>query len=378
MYRAKKVRPEETGAALCIDLKILQDNWRKLDKRARKAACGAAVKADAYGIGVEQVTRALWQAGCRHFFVALPHEGIELRYIVPEAKIYVLSGVLPGQAELYGENSLIPVVASLQQMREWSQYCRQCHAKLATGIHLDTGINRLGFSEAELAILAKDKATLNSFKLDLVMSHLACGDDPANPMNEMQRQKFDHMRAMLPEAPASLANSPGTFLGDEFAYDIVRPGIALYGGNPFATRGNPMSPVVHLYAQVLQVRELNEGETVGYGATWKARKRSRVGVLGIGYRDGILRSLSWPANDGPAQVFIAGHFVPIIGRISMDLITIDLTEIPADKAVVGQKVEIMGDNITIDDMAKWAGTIPYEIITSLGSRYALVYSPLES
>ena len=372
------IPPNLAGGILCIDLKVLQDNWRKVAGEAAPAECGATVKGDAYGIGLEPVARALWQAGCRTFFTALPLEGAEVRKLLPEATVYVLCGVLAGQADFYSENSLIPVLATPEQVREWRACCRASNARLATALHLDTGINRLGLDEEQARALAADTATLEAFDLRLIISHLACGDDPLNPMNEAQRQKFATLRALFPPAPASLANSPGAFLGEAFTFDVVRPGIALYGGNPFAARANPMSAVVHLYAPLLQVRELAKGESVGYGATWTASRPSRIGVIGVGYRDGYPRALSSPATGGPACAFIGGHYAPVIGRISMDLITIDLTDVPEKHANPGQRVELMGDNITIDDIARWADTIPYEVITRLGSRYARIYSSLDS
>ena len=378
MIAPRDITPELAGAVLCIDLKVLQDNWRKVAAASAPAECAATVKGDAYGIGLEPAARALWQAGCKSFFVALPLEGSELRQILPEANIYVLDGVLPGQAEIYGENSLIPVLASVEQVSEWRDYCRACNTRLKTAIHVDTGINRLGLTEKQAADLAQSPSSLEAFNLVMVLSHLACADDPSNPMNARQLERFNHIRRMFPGVAASFANSPGSFLGSQYVFDMVRPGVAIYGGNPFASRANPMSAVVHLYAPVLQVRELARGEYVGYGATWQAKRPSRIAVLAIGYRDGYPRALSWPATEGPASVFVAGHYAPVVGRVSMDLVTIDMTDVPETFVKTGQSVELMGDNVTIDDIARWAGTIPYEIITRLGNRYARVYSSIDS
>lgn len=370
--------PELSGALLNVDLRALQNNWQQLNVLAGTAECGAAVKASCYGLGLAPVVTALAQAGCKSFFVALPLEGRDVRAVAPDADVYVLNGLLQGQAEFYQANNLIPVLATPAQVKEWQEHCLAQELKLPAALHLETGINRLGLSDRQARTLAGQREVLSSFKLALVMSHLACGDSPGDEMNFEQVQKFDQLRALFPATKTSLANSPGTFLGEEFTYDLVRPGIALYGGNPFAKRANPMSAVARLYAPLLQVKEICTGESVGYSASWTAKRPSRIGVIGAGYGDGIPRSLSSPAIDGPACVFIGGHYAPIIGRVSMDLITVDLTDVPPETATEGQRVEVMGDNITVDDLARWSGTIPYEILTGLGSRYARLYSPSDS
>ena len=370
--------PELAGGVLSIDLAALADNWRFMAEKAAPAQCAATVKADAYGLGLEPAARALWSAGCRTFFTALPHEGAALRAILPEAVIYILDGLLPGQAAFYGEHALRPALASLEEITEWAEYCKTAEARLPAAVHVDTGISRLGLSAADVRRLAASAGLLTSFRLTLVMSHLACGDEPGHEMNARQRARFDELRALLPDAPASLANSPGTFLGEGFTHGLVRPGIALYGGNPFSGRPNPMKPVVSLYAPILQVRNVEPGETVGYSATWTATRPTKLAILGLGYADGYLRSLSWPAHDGPAQVCIGGQYAPVVGRVSMDSITVDVTDVDADFAVRGMRAEVMGTHVTVDELAKWAGTIPYEILTSLGMRYTRLYSPAES
>lgn len=366
---------ELSGGILSIDLRALAENWKFLAEKAAPATCAATVKANGYGLGLAPVARTLWQAGCRTFFVALPHEGEQLRKLLPQAVIYVLDGLLPGQAVFYGEHSLRPALASLEEAREWAEYCRKTGARLPAAVHVDSGINRLGMPLEDVRALGASGNLLGAFRITLVMSHLACGDEPGNPMNERQKQRFDEMRALLPEAPASLANSPGTFLGSGFTYDMVRPGIGLYGGNPFSGRPNPMHPVVSLYAPILQVRRLREGETVGYGATWRAERESLIAVIGAGYADGLPRSLSWPASNGPAQVCVGGHYAPIVGRVSMDSICVDVTDCDADFVRRGARVEIFGAHLSIDEVARWAGTISYEILTSLGMRYTRLYSP---
>ncbi|HFC04084.1 MAG TPA: alanine racemase [Rhizobiales bacterium] len=374
----KEVQAEQAGALLTVDLRALQNNWRHLADLAGSAKCGAAVKADCYGLGLEPVVTALAEAGCETFFVALPLEGKEVRAVLPGADIFVLAGLLPGQAAFYHQHKLQPVLCTPTQVDEWQAFCRRKELKLPAGLHIETGINRLGLTARQTRELAGQRDVLSAFRLTLVISHLACGDMPGDAMNIEQRDKFNQLRALLPDAPASLANSPGTFLGEEFTYDLVRPGIALYGGNPFGNRANPMSTVVRLYAPLLQVRQICTGESVGYGATWTAKRASRIGVIGAGYGDGLPRALSSPAKDGPACVFIGGNYAPIIGRVSMDLITVDLTDVPEEMAQEGQRIELIGDNVSVDDIARWAGTIPYEVLTGLGSRYARLYSPSDS
>ena len=366
------------GAVLTIDLVALKDNWRLLASRAGAAECGAAVKGNAYGLGIEPVAKALWDAGCRCYFVARPKEGEELRAILPEAAIYVLDGLFAGQAEFYAKLNLCPALISIEEAREWAGFGRVYGRKLPCALHVDTGINRLGFSKAEFDTLLDDRFLMEGLNVSLLMSHLACADAPAHPLNARQRETFAAVRARLPGVPASLANSAGIFLGDGFTHDLVRPGIALYGGNPTPGLPNPMRAVAHLEGTVLQVRDVKPGETVGYGATWEASRPSRIAVLGAGYKDGVPRALSSQRNDGPAQVFINGHRCPVIGRVSMDMMAADITGLMPQEVVRGTRAEILGSNIMIDEAAAWAGTISYELLTRLGSRYARLYAGLES
>ncbi len=369
--------PELAGATLNVDLKVLQDNWRQLARETAPAMCAATIKGDAYGLGLEPVARALAAAGCGTFFVALPHEGAALRGVLPAADIFVLNGLMAKAAPYYGEHRLYPALVSLDEINEWADYCTVTGQRLACALHIDTGINRLGLSPSDVAQLAKAPRCFDAVGLRLVMSHLANGDEPGSELNRTQLDEFNRLRARLPDAPGSIANSPGCFLGSDFALDMVRPGIGLFGGNPFASRPNPMSPVVHLYAAILQVRDVAKGEAVGYGGSWRTGRPSRIAVLGVGYRDGYPRALSYPALDGPAHVMIGGHYAPVVGRVSMDMITVDVTDISPEFACRGINAEIMGDHVTVDDVARWAGSIPYEILTHLGSRYARLYSPFE-
>lgn len=371
--------PEDlAGAVLTIDLVALQANWRHLSRLAAPAECGAAIKGNAYGLGVTPVARALWDAGCRSFFVARPKEGEELRRILPDATIYVLDGLFPGQAEFYAKLNLCPALISTAEAREWAAFGRAYGRRLPCAFHVDTGINRLGFPLAEFDALLRDSFTMEGLNVTLLMSHLACADDPPHPMNARQAEAFAALRRKLPGVAASLANSSGIFLGPGFTHDLVRPGIALYGGNPTPALSNPMQAVALLAGTVMQVRSIARGETVGYGATWEAPRHSRIAILGAGYKDGVPRALSSRNRDGPAQVLIGGRRCPVIGRVSMDMMAVDITALPPAEVSRGTRAEIIGRNISIDEAAGWAGTISYELLTRLGSRYARLYSGLES
>jgi alanine racemase len=363
------------GAVLTIDLKAIQENWRRLAARAAPAECGAAVKGNAYGLGVEPVAQALWAAGCRTYFVARPMEGGELRAILPrEAVIYVLDGLFPGQAEFYAREELRPALISRDEAREWIAFGTVYGRALPCALHVDTGINRLGFSMDDFETLVSDGDIMSRLNLTLVMSHLACADESAHGLNPRQRDAFATVRARLRGVPASLANSSGIFLGEGYCHDLVRPGIALYGGNPVGPSPNPMQPVAHLAGAVLQLRVVEAGETVGYGAIWEATRRSRIAILGAGYKDGVPRSLSSRGGRKPAEVYLAGCRCPIIGRVSMDMMAIDVSEVPPHLCIRGTRAELLGPNIAIDDVSLWADTVSYELLTRLGQRFTRLYS----
>lgn len=366
------------GAVLSIDLSALQKNYKTLAKKAGKAACGAAIKGNAYGLGIVPVSKALWDAGCRDYFVARPKEGEELRALLPDATIYVLDGLFPGQAEFYAINKLRPALIAMDEAREWAAFGRQYGTALPCALHVDTGINRLGLSMEQFHALTLDKFLMQGLNVSLLMSHLACADSPDHPLNEKQRQRFSIVRATMPDVPASLANSSGIYLGKAYAHDLVRPGIALYGGNPVAPKKNPMQAVAHLEGSIIQLRDVKKGETVGYSATWKAPRDSRIAILGAGYKDGVPRTLSSKQKNGPAQVWVGGKRCPIIGRVSMDMMGIDVTDVKPALLQKGARAEIFGNRVSIDEAASWAGTISYELLTRLGSRYARVYANPES
>jgi alanine racemase len=310
--------------------------------------------------------------------VARPTEGGELREVLPQANIYVLDGLATGQSEYYATNDLRPALISIEEAREWVSFGRQYGRPLPCALHVDTGINRIGLSMAELAALLADEFLRPGLNISLLMSHFACADDPKHPLNAKQIRRFAEARAMLPEVPTSFSNSSGIFLSGKQPESLTRAGIALYGGNPTPWKRNPMKAVATLEGTVMQVRPVRKSETVGYSATWKARRDSRIAILGAGYKDGIPRSLSSRTQDGPAKVWIGGRRCPIVGRVSMDMMAIDVTDVPASRVARGSQAEIIGKKVSVDEMAGWAGTICYELLTRLGSRYARVYSGAES
>jgi alanine racemase len=288
--------------------------------------------------------------------------------VQPGAAIYILDGLLPGAATYYAGFDLRPCLGSLAEVREWAAFCRATGRRLAAAIHIDTGMNRLGLPAAEVDLLAAETDLFADIDLKLVMSHLACADDPAHAMNRHQRTAFDALRARLPKAPASLANSGGVFLGPDFHYDLVRPGIALYGGRALDGQPNPMRWVVQLQARILQVRETPAGASVGYGATYVCERPTKIATIACGYADGFLRAISRVGRSSGAVGFLGPHPVPIIGRVSMDTITLDVTDVPSVLAQRGAWVEVMGARTTVDDLTDRAGTIGYELLTRLGRR----------
>jgi alanine racemase len=355
------------GAVLEIDLAAIVENWRRLAARVGSAThCAAVVKADAYGLGMARVAPRLAAAGCRLFFVATIDEGIALRHVLPAAEIAVLDGLLPGTGGEFARARLIPTLNALDQIRAWRDGART--RSLPAMLHVDTGMARLGLSPRELDDLAAAPELLAGLELRAVVSHLACADDPEHPLNRQQLQVFRTVLARLSPVPASLAAGSGIFLGPDYHFDFVRPGAALYGVNPLPGRPNPMAQVLRLKGRILQARDVDRGATVGYGATHRMAHGGRVATVAVGYADGWLRSAS---NRG--SVGIAGQRVPVIGRISMDLMTLDVTGIDPVLACAGAFVDLIDETYGVDDVAAAAGTIGYEILTALGRRYYRVY-----
>ncbi|MGE0650365.1 MAG: alanine racemase [Alphaproteobacteria bacterium] len=366
------------GGELTIDLGAIAANWRLLSGRLRPGAqCGAVVKADAYGLGLEPVARALSAAGCRTFFVALPDEGLAVRAALAdaatpagEAEIFVFNGPdSRSSAAAMAEARLTPVLNHLGQARTWSKAA--ANSPLPALLHVDTGMTRLGFDETETTKIADDPTCLSGIRVEGVMSHLACADQPSHKLNQEQRRRFDAVLAQLaPLRPPrrSLANSSGIFLGTDYHYDLVRPGAALFGVAPQRNAPNPMAQVVSLKGKILQTHLIDTPRSVGYGATHRAKRGRRIATVAVGYADGYFRALS-----GSARAHVGQTPVQVVGRVSMDLITVDVTDVPENDARPGDYVDLIGLHHTVDDLAREAGTIGYEVLTALGPRYARRY-----
>lgn len=348
-----------------VRLGAIVRNYEKLREGTSGCRVGAVVKANAYGLGASRIAQSLYDADCRQFFVATIEEGIALRRQLPantEAEIFVFEGYRSDSKQTLLENSLFPVLNTSAQAREW----------LAVGapsaLHVDTGMTRLGIDLDELAQLYTADKISERLQLRYLMTHLACADEPGHPQNELQLERFDKAREIAHDVEVSIANSAGAFLDPRFHGDLIRPGIALYGGNPFADHENPMETVATLYGRILQLREVPESVSIGYGASFEASANSRIATVGVGYADGYPRVLG-----NAALAAVKGIRVPVVGRVSMDLSTIDVSDIDAANITVGDYVEMFGDFVSIDEIAALSSTISYEILTGLGSRLPRIY-----
>jgi alanine racemase len=357
---------------LTVDLDAIIANWRKLEKTAVPAECAGVIKADAYGCGAEQVARALSGAGCKTFFVATLDEARVVRAAVPSAALYVLDGFFQNSGDAYAEIDARPVIGDLNELAEWDVFCRRSGWAGGAAIHIDTGMNRLGLTITEAQGIVP-RINAGDHGITLVMSHLACAETLNHPLNSKQVVAFREIASLYSGVPSSLSSSSGVYLGAQFQFDMVRPGAALYGINPTPEADNPMQPVVELKARIVQIRNVERGEGVGYGATWTARRPTRLAIVSAGYADGYFRAAS--ANDGTrgAEVVVAGKRCPIAGRVSMDLIGVDVTDLPSNAVRRGHMVTLIGEGITVDELAHHFGTIGYEVLTSLGRRYARIY-----
>jgi alanine racemase len=364
------------GGRLTVDLGAIRRNWAALDSISQGALTGAVVKADAYGLGIAEVGPALAAAGAQFFFTATLDEALALRNAVPGAHIFVLNGLLPRTAELYAQHRLMPCLASLPMLEEWLTLCVQRNEAIPAAFHFDTGMNRLGFRLNDATIIKRMIDQLG-YEPQMIMSHLACADQPQHEKNRTQLALFQAVIAQFPEVPASLSNSAGMMIAREHHFQMVRPGIALYGGRAVNGRKNPMAPVVTLEAPVLQIKDAKTGESVGYGATQTLVRDSRLAILSLGYADGFFRSLSSSNSRPGGKVAWNGKLAPIAGRVSMDLVAVDITDLGDDIPVQGSLVEILGPTISVDDQAEWAGTIGYEVLTSLKGRYERQYVGLD-
>jgi alanine racemase len=372
--------PEATQAAalapatgvLTVDLDAIVANWRKLEKTAVPAECAGVIKADAYGCGAGPVARALAGAGCKTFFAATLEEARVVRAAVPSAAIYVLDGFFQNCGEVYAAIDARPVIGDLNELAEWDVFCRRSGWQGGAAIHIDTGMNRLGLTVTEAqGIIPRINA--GDHGITLVMSHLVCAEALNHPLNGKQLAEFREIASLFSGVPASLSNSSAIFLGPQFQFDLVRPGAALYGINPTPEADNPMQPVVDLKARIVQIRSIDKGDSVGYGGTWTARRPTRLAIVSAGYADGYFRAGGSSDGTRGAEVVVAGKRCPIAGRVSMDLMAIDVTDLDKGAARRGHMVTLIGEGITVDELAHHFGTIGYEVLTSLGPRYARVY-----
>jgi alanine racemase len=364
--------PASATGVLTVDLDAIVANWRKLEKTAIPAECAGVIKADAYGCGAGKVARALAGAGCKTFFVATLDEARVARAAVPSAAIYVLSGFFQNCGDAFAKIDARPVIGDLHELAEWDVFCRRSGWAGGAAIHIDTGMNRLGLTVADAqGILPRINS--GDHGVTLVMSHLAGAETLHHPLNARQLASFREIASLFSGVPASLSNSSGVFLGAQFQFDMVRPGAALYGVNPTPEADNPMQPVVELKARIVQIRTIERGESVGYGGTWTARRPTRLAIVSAGYADGYFRAGG--SNDGTrgAEVMVTGKRCPVAGRISMDLMAVDITDLPHNAARRGHMVTLIGEGITVDELAHHFGTIGYEVLTSVGPRYARIY-----
>ena len=360
------------AARLVVDLAALAGNYRTIASSTAAEVAGV-VKANGYGLGALAVARALHAAGCRTFFTAFTHEAVELRHVLDDVEIYVLMPRVGGEARVLHEHRLIPCLFDLEGIDRWIGGARAGGAPARAALHVETGIHRLGLGGEELDTLLGDDARRSRLDVTLLMSHLARADEPSAPSNRRQLHRFRAIRERFPDARASFANSAATFLGADYHFDLVRPGIALYGHDPHYLHTTPrVQPVATLEARLGQIATVEPGESVGYGGAATCDVARRIGVVLAGYADGIPRSLYQPGRR--FEVVVAGYRAPLFGTVSMDMITVDLSGVPEDAVEVGAWVEMFGRNVPVERVAEQTGTIPYEVLTGIGSRVQRVYA----
>lgn len=352
-----------------IDVNAIVANYTTLAQHVTPNECSAVVKANAYGLGVEKIAPALYQSGCRTFFVAKIEEALQLKPILPSNVTIVLLNGFPYMAEEYvAQSGIVPVLNSWNTIEIWRTLCHKKDKKFPAIVQIDTNMNRLGLDQKELQQLIKQPTLFEKVDIKYVMSHLANGEDDTHPSNAVQLASFKTALAQLPPCKVSFANSGGIFLGKDFHFDLVRPGIALYGINPHKKHPTSLKPVLKLEAQIIQSRSLDAGLPVGYGESFMTNRPSTLITISIGYADGWLRTLS---NKG--SVYFNGHKLPIVGRVSMDCIVADATDITHKKPQRGDWVELIGTHQTLEEVSLDANTVPHEILTSLGTRCKRIY-----
>jgi len=368
----RHVEPDAPAGAtgvITIDLPQIRANWRALAQRVAPAGCAAVVKADAYGLGAVRIIPALYRAGCRNFFVATIDEARKAQGYTPGATIYVLDGILPGSAADIAAIGARPVMTGIEEARSWAALAAGGVTAPPAALHVDTGLHRLGIGEAELDFLLADDGLVRRLDIALVMSHLACADEAGHPMNRTQLEAFRRLRAKVPKARASLAASDGLMLGRDYHFDLVRPGYALYGGQASPNRTTPVGPVVRVSVRILQVHEVPAGGTIGYSASYRALTPRRIATIAAGYADGVFRHASAGNGETGGAVSIRGQLAPIVGRVSMDLVTVDITEIEGPLPGRGDFVDLVGPGLPLETVGSGAGSIGYEVLTRLGARF---------
>ncbi|MGZ5834916.1 MAG: alanine racemase [Xanthobacteraceae bacterium] len=363
---------DEAGGVLTVDCRVVVQNWRALSSHAAPAECGAVVKADAYGCGMEPVARALSEAGCRTFFVAHLGEARKLRAILPHANIFVTSGIPPGTAPVFAELNAQPILGNLAESAEWDAFRTVNNWAGGAALHFDTGMNRLGLPIEDAPALAA-RIKMPGHGISMIMSHFACSDEPDHPLNNAQILALRDIRGMFRGVPTSLANSSGIYLGAQAHFDLVRPGIGLYGGNPTPGLTNRMRAVVELKARIVQIRDIERGASVGYNATWTAKRATKLAIVAAGYADGYPRPAGGSDATAGAEALFGGKRCPVVGRVSMDLIAVDVTDAAGLLPRRGGYVTLIGGAIEIDQFAQWSRTISYDVLTRFGQRYHRVW-----
>ena len=361
-------------ARLSVNLGAIKANYNILRALAGSADCVGIVKANAYGMGMDAVSKALWSQGCRTYGVALLSEAAVLRQYLPDADIFVLNGLMKGAAGDYHHLQLRPALASIEEVEEWSLYCRTNEVRLPAAIHVDTGINRLGIEYEDAITFFQNDHACEDFELCMLMSHLACADEPTHPLNQKQIEKFTALRSCVPNVKFSLANSAGIISGPNAHFDVIRPGISLYGSNPIANSVVNLERVMTLEASVMQIRTAAMGQSVGYRETFVCQRPTKIAIIGLGYADGYPYSLSGTNSQTKAYVSISGHRAPIIGRVSMDMLGVDVTDLPEQMVSRAMMVEMIGENISLDGVAQASESNSYEVLARLGNRFERVYT----
>ncbi|MBX3486927.1 MAG: alanine racemase [Candidatus Paracaedibacteraceae bacterium] len=365
--------PTSTYSCLIVNLDLVAHNYNHLKSMTATAECSAVLKADGYGMGAIPMALRLMREGCKSFFVAFADEGVALREAFIDrgldADIYILNGFFPGSEGVYADFHLIPALTDLDQVARWQAFCHMSGRKLPAALHVDTGMTRTGLPSKEYMTLASNPQLLEGMDLKLVLSQMVYSHDENLTFTQQQRQRFEQAIRHMPKMKASLAKSGVVFLGQEYHYDMVRPGIALHGVNPTNAKNNPLIQTMELWGRIYQIQDVAVGQSIGYSQTFVAANARRVATIGVGYADGYPWAM---ANKG--YVFIAGQKCPILGRVSMDVITVDVTDIPESQLEIGGWAQLVGRDIPVDEIAKTAGTVPYEILLRMGDRFRRVYT----